>query len=70
LDLPGEHQALPDTTEYNLLVEKYSLQGKDAPGKRAWKKIKEQTPQSTMSSAATMVCGEKPRSGEEMKIDG
>jgi hypothetical protein len=40
LDLPGEHQSLPDTTEYNLLVEKYSLQGKDAPGKRALKKTK------------------------------
>jgi hypothetical protein len=59
LDLPGENQALPDTTEYNLLVEKYSLQGKDAAGKWAWKKIKEQTPQSTMSSAATLVCGDE-----------
>ena len=40
-------------------MEKYSLQGKDAPGKRAWKKIKEQTPQSTMSSAATLACGDE-----------
>jgi hypothetical protein len=31
---------------YNLLVEKYTLQGKDTPGKRAWRKIKEQKPQS------------------------
>lgn len=30
---------------YNLLVEKYTLQGKDTPGKVAWIKIKGQKPQ-------------------------
>jgi hypothetical protein len=65
MDLPREHQAQPDTTEYNLLVEKCSLQGKDATGKRAWKKIKEQTPQCYAG-----MCRRSPESGEETKIDG
>lgn len=32
---------------YDFLVEKYTLAGKQFPSKEAWRKIKEQRPQST-----------------------
>jgi hypothetical protein len=51
-------------------VEKYSLQGKDTPGKRAVKKTKE-PPQSVMSSACYAgMWRRNPEAGRNSKFDG
>lgn len=44
-ELRREFETLPENFQekiFDLLVEKYTLQGKDNPTKRAWRKIKEQ----------------------------
>jgi hypothetical protein len=46
---PREFSSLTENMQekiHSLLVEKYKMQGKDRPSRRAWAKIKEQRPQS------------------------
>lgn len=46
---PREFSSLTENMQekiYGLLVEKYTLSGKQFPSKEAWRKIKEQRPQS------------------------
>jgi hypothetical protein len=46
---PREFSSLTENMQekiYSLLVEKYRMQDKENPGNRAWRKIREQGPQS------------------------